>query len=214
MTSFETYVWETVKPFTWLSQERIRNNIQSINEVVEKNIPGDILEIGVYKGGSIMSMLMALNNNGEKRHVHLYDTFEGMTAATEHDVVAHDGIHYDDAVKQMPEYACIASLNVVKRNVSKIRYSSDYIHYHMGDIMKTTEFPRSIAMLRLDTDFYDSTKFELDNFYPLVSSGGIVIIDDYGHWKGSRNATDEFLAGKPNIILHKIDYTGVYFYKP
>jgi predicted O-methyltransferase YrrM len=214
MTSFESYVWETVNPFTFLSRERIRNNIQSINEVIEKNIPGDILEIGVYKGGSVMSMLMALNNNGEKRHVHLYDTFEGMTAATEHDVVAHDGIHYDDAVKQMPEYACIASLNFVKRNVSKIRYSPDYIHYHVGDIMKTTEFPTSIAMLRLDTDFYDSTKFELDNFYPLVSSGGIVIIDDYGHWKGAKKATDEFLADKPKIVLHKIDYTGVYFYKP
>jgi predicted O-methyltransferase YrrM len=214
MTSFETYVWETVKPFTWLSQERIFNNIQCINEVVEKNIPGDILEIGVYKGGSIMSMLMALNNNGEKRHVHLYDTFEGMTAATEHDVAANGGIHYDDAVKIIPEYACIASLDMVKSNVAKIRYSPDYIHYHVGDIIKTIEFPKSIAMLRLDTDFYDSTKFELDNFYPLVSSGGIVIIDDYGHWKGSRKATDEFLADKPNIILHKIDYTGVYFYKP
>ena len=159
-------------------------------------------------------MLMTLNANGEKRHVRLYDTFEGMTPATEHDVQLYNEAHYNIVVKHIPDIACDVSLDTVKTNVGKISYWSDYIHYHVGDIMKTTEFPKAIALLRLDTDFYDSTKFELDNFYPFVSSGGIIIIDDYGHWRGARKATDEFLADKPDIKLIPIDYTGVYFYKP
>jgi len=214
VNKFNNYVWNLVQPYTWLSPERINNNIQCVNEVLKNKIPGDIIEIGVCKGGSIMSMLMTLNANGEKRHVRLYDTFEGMTPATEHDVQLYNEAHYNIVVKHIPDIACDVSLDTVKTNVGKISYWSDYIHYHVGDIMKTTEFPKAIALLRLDTDFYDSTKFELDNFYPFVSSGGIIIIDDYGHWRGARKATDEFLADKPDIKLIPIDYTGVYFYKP
>jgi hypothetical protein len=214
MIHFINYVWETTKPYTLLSADRVINNIHSINEVIHKNIPGDIVEIGVWKGGSVMSMLMALNNNGERRHVHLYDTFEGMTPPTEYDILTNHNVHYDVVIETEPRHKCKVELESVKQNVSSVRYPPYYIHYHVGDIMKTTEYPLAIALLRLDTDFYDSTKFELEHFYPLVSSGGIIIIDDYGFWKGSRKATDEFLIDKPNIVLNKIDNTGVWFYKP
>ena len=207
-------IFNTVSSFTLLSKERIYNNINSVQEILDKDIPGDIIEIGVYKGGSIMSMIMTLNNNHKLRHVRLYDTFQGMTNATEHDVITHTGIHYDTEVKYNSWYACISHLPDVQNNVKTIPFPEEYIHYHVGDIMKTTEFPESIALLRLDTDFYDSTKFELEHFYPLVSKGGIIIIDDYGHWSGSKKATDEFLMDKPEIKLINIDYTGVYFYKP
>ena len=214
MMHFENYVWETIKPYTLLSSERVINNIHSINDLCGKNIPGDIVEIGVWKGGSVMSMLMALNNNGERRHVHLYDTFQGMTPPTEYDILTKHNVHYDIVIATEPKHKCIVEIDSVKQNISNIRYPPYYIHYHVGDIMKTTEYPLSIALLRLDTDFYDSTKFELEHFYPLVSSGGIIIIDDYGFWKGARKATDEFLIDKSNIVLNKIDDTGVWFYKP
>ena len=71
-----------------------------------------------------------------------------------------------------------------------------------------------IAILRLDGDWYESTKVCLDNLYDKVASGGYIIIDDYGHWEGAKKATDEFLAKKgikPDLV--KIDYTGVYFIK-
>lgn len=214
MDSFTKYVWSIVQPYTLLSEQRIQNNIQSVDEIVKKNIPGDIVEIGVYKGGSVLSMLLALNCLTAVRPVRLYDTFTGLTAATEHDVELGSGKHFNVRVKETPWFQCIADIEAVKKTMLIAPYPSDSIHYHVGDIMKCTEFPEQIALLRLDTDFYDSTKYELEHFYPRVSSGGIVIIDDYGFWKGSRKATDEFLKEHPDIRLLPIDSTGVYFYKP
>jgi hypothetical protein len=214
MSSLINTIWNTVKSNTLMSKERIANNIQCIQEVIDRNISGDILEIGVYKGGSIMSMLLALNQRQAIRNVHLYDTFTGLTPATEYDVEAFSGKHFNQRMKEVPWFKCEAGLQEVQTNIRTIPYPEEYLHYHVGDIMKCTEFPDKIALLRLDTDFYDSTKFELENFYPHVSSGGIVIVDDYGHWKGSRKAVDDFLVNKPEITLIPIDYTGVYFYKP
>jgi hypothetical protein len=118
-------------------------------------------------------------------------------------------------MKCSKDVMCIASLEEVKNNInSNINISSDRITYVVGDILKNSVFPESIAVLRLDTDFYDSTVYELTHFYNLVSPGGYVIIDDYGHWKGCRKAVDEFLQKHPEIKLQTIDYTGVYFIKP
>jgi O-methyltransferase len=100
----------------------------------------------------------------------------------------------------------------VQRNISS--HTSIVPNYHVGDIVETIKVPSPIAVLRLDTDWYESTKFELETFYPHVSPGGYVIIDDYGHWKGCKQAVDEFLALNPGITLTTIDYTGRYFIKP
>lgn len=109
---------------------------------------------------------------------------------------------------------CISHLDEVKTNIeNNIHIPKNNIHYIVGDITKTQTFPDKIAILRLDTDFYESTSFELAHFYEKVSSGGYIIIDDYGHWKGCRKAVDEFLIKHPEIKLHIIDYTGVYFIK-
>jgi hypothetical protein len=69
--------------------------------------------------------------------------------------------------------------------------------------------PPALALLRLDTDWYESTRHELEHLYPRLSAGGVLIIDDYGHWKGSRRATDEFIAATPDFgLLSRIDGTG------
>jgi len=93
------------------------------------------------------------------------------------------------------------------------------INYHKGDICKTEFIPDAISVLRLDTDWYESTKFELDHFYDKVSSGGLIIIDDYGWWKGCKKAVDEFLDSRnanqdKKINIQPIDMEGVYIVKP
>jgi hypothetical protein len=201
------------RAYSMISTERFMNNINAVSHVENKNVDGDVVEIGVWKGGSILSMIMKYEEYGKKdRTFHLYDTFEGMTEPT---AVDRD-IHNSDAKALLvtrPFIRCISSLEEVKSNIAKnTKYPN--IEYHVGDICKNTYYPEKIAILRLDTDWYESTKFELDNFYNLVTEGGVVIIDDYGHWKGCRKAVDEFLLVHPEIKLIPVDYTGVYFIKP
>jgi choline dehydrogenase-like flavoprotein len=106
----------------------------------------------------------------------------------------------------------VGHLNEVQQNIQT--HTCIIPKYHIGDILKNEYYPEKIAVLRLDTDWYESTRFELDNFYDKVVPGGYVIIDDYGHWKGCKQAVDEFLATRPEITLTGIDYTGVFFRKP
>jgi hypothetical protein len=206
---------EICKKYSMISEERFKNNINSVKTVQKKNILGDIVEIGVWKGGSILSMILEYEKYQENnRTFHLYDTFSGMTDPTIHDkdlwnndaslLLNYDGIK--DVVK------AAADLDEVKSNIcNHTKYEK--IQYHQGDILKNKYYPEKIAILRLDTDWYESTKYELDNFYDKVSLGGIVIIDDYGHWKGCKQAVDEFLANHPKIKIKKTDYTGIWFTK-
>jgi len=185
-----------------------------VRSVNIKDIEGDIVEIGVYKGGSMLAMMIANEEMGRiDRHYHLYDTFEGMTAATpaDKDCVGRDATQL---MEENKDIRCIASLAGVQDLIhNNTRIAKERIHYHIGDICKTHVFPGKIAVLRLDTDWYESTKFELDNFYDKVVPGGIVIIDDYGHWHGCKKAVDEFLI-RHVVTLQRIDYTGVFFTKP
>ncbi len=74
--------------------------------------------------------------------------------------------------------------------------------------------PEKISILRLDTDWYESTKHELNNLFPRLVSGGILIIDDYGHFQGSKKAVDEYFEeNKISSFLFRIDYTGRLFVK-
>ena len=85
------------------------------------------------------------------------------------------------------------------------------IIYVKGLVEKTLDgnFPEKISLLRLDTDFYESTKKELEILFPKLQSGGIIIIDDYGHWKGCKKAVDEYFVNKKNIFFQQIDYSGL-----
>ena len=164
------------QPFSCLSEERLINNIQSVHNVHIKNIVGDIVEIGVYRGGSMLAMILANESLCRtERHYHLYDTYEGMTPATE----ADKDYNGSDASWQMEvnyDVRCIASLQDVKNVIhSNTSVARERIHYHVGDICKTHVYPGKIAVLRLDTDWYESTKFELDNFYDKVVPGGIIM---------------------------------------
>ena len=117
-------------------------------------------------------------------------------------------------MEQNEDVKCISTLDEVQKNISQNISGANPIEYHVGDILQNTVYPEKIAILRLDTDWYESTAFELANFYDRVVPGGAVIIDDYGHWMGCKRAVDEFLVAHPEIELIKIDYTGVYWLKP
>ena len=210
-----------VQPYTRTSPERIVAVVEAVRYITRRRIPGAVVECGVWRGGSVMAAAKALLALGAaERDLYLFDTFEGMSAPTDRDV---------DYVGQRAErelarssrtgdgYWCYASLEDVQQSVGTVGYPESRVHYVRGKVEDTIpgQAPAEIALLRLDTDWYESTKHELQHLYPRLAPGGVLIIDDYGHWKGARQATDEFIAATPDFgMLTRIDYTGRLTIKP
>ena len=207
-------VIETVKPFTMTSNERLIALISAIRFVVRNQIPGAIAECGVWKGGSMMAAAMTLIGEADTtREIYLYDTFEGMSEPGEYDKTI-DGVPASSHLAGTPKGEgawCYSSLDEVRNNLASTGYPDDKIHFIKGkveDTLPDRNLP-ALAILRLDTDWYESTRHELEHLFPLLVPGGFLIIDDYGHWQGARKAVDEFLAGSaPKYFLHRIDSTG------
>jgi O-methyltransferase len=194
-----------VKGFTLTSPERIAGLCEAVKYILVNNIPGDIVECGVWKGGSMMAVartLLQLKDNS--RHLYLFDTFEGMTTPTNVDVDI-----MGMSPKQYPELQI--SIDYVRQSLSLVGYDDNKIHFVKGRVEETLpeQAPDIISLLRLDTDWYESTRHEMEHLFPRLSVGGVIIIDDYGHWQGARQAVDEYLkANKIKMLLNRIDYTG------
>ena len=210
-----------VQPYTLTSPERIFAVIEATKYVARRRIPGAIVECGVWRGGSMMTVARTLQLVGDtNRELYLFDTFEGMSAPTNLDVDLA-GQRADTLLATTDRQAhgawvCV-SLEDVQRSVGSIGYPPSRIHYVPGKVEDTipANAPDQIALLRLDTDWYESTRHELEHLYPRLASGGVIIIDDYGHWKGARQATDEFIAATADFgLLTRIDYTGRLAIKP
>jgi O-methyltransferase len=208
-------ILKRVAPYTMTSVERQIALVQAARHVVRGGVPGCFVECGVWRGGS--SMLAALTFAGEgdaERDLYLYDTFEGMTPPTDDDRTADGTLaqtHLANTARGTGVWCC-ADLDDVKANLATTGYPPDRLHYIQGPVEETIPAqlpPAPIALLRLDTDWYESTRHELEHLFPLVADGGAIIIDDYGHWEGARKAVDEYLAALPRrYFLHRIDYTG------
>ena len=221
-TDADVATYERVRSFTMTSAERLWALIRSVRYVVENDIDGDFVECGVWRGGSSMAMAMTLEALAADRRLWLYDTFEGMTPPSNLDVEAGSGKSATRPLSRTKKAEgnnvwCIASLEDVKANMAATGYPQDQVEFRAGDVAQTLtdDPPERIALLRLDTDWYDSTKAELAVLYPRLASGGVCIVDDYGHWEGARRAVDEYLAShqvKP--LMHRIDNTGRVFLKP
>ncbi|GAA4904108.1 TylF/MycF/NovP-related O-methyltransferase [Mucilaginibacter defluvii] len=208
--------YKKVKPYTLTTPERIAALCNAVNYITENNIEGDIVECGVWRGGSSMAAIDTLVNNKDlSRNIYLYDTFEGMSAPTEDDKVlsgtsALELMNTSD--KEDPTSVwCYSTIEEVQNNVRMLDYPDEKIFYIKGKVEDTipATLPGKIAILRLDTDFYESTRHELHYLYPLLVQGGVLIIDDYGHWEGARKAVDEYIKQhKLPVLLNRIDYTG------
>ena len=107
---------------------------------------------------------------------------------------------------------CYSGIDEVKSHLQSTGYPIEMIHFVKGKVEDSIPgiMPENpIALLRLDTDWYESTKHEMDHLYPHLVQKGILIIDDYGHWQGARKAIDEYLSEhKIAMLLNTIDYTG------
>lgn len=214
VTEEEKEIYRKVQPYTMTSVERVVTLFRAVTCVIDNRIVGDFVECGVWRGGSMMAVAYALKGRGETgRELFLYDTFMGMSSPSDRDV-RYDGEAASDllaaATKDTPIWAC-ASLDDVTTNLASTGYPMENVHFIQGKVEDTIpqEAPASICLLRLDTDWYESTKHELIHLYPRLAKHGVLIIDDYGHWQGVKEATDEFFGpSKPTPFLHRIDYTG------
>jgi O-methyltransferase len=213
-STIDTY--NLVKQYTMTTPERIASLCTAVNYLVKNNIQGDFVECGVWRGGSTMAAIDTLMKAGDtNRKVYLYDTFEGMSEPTEHDKVI-TGTDANELLKSSDRddptsVWCYSALEEVQKNVGTLKYPAELVHYVKGKVEETipSTIPAKIALLRLDTDWYESTAHELKYLYPLLVPGGVIIIDDYGHWEGARKAVDEYIAdNKLPLLLNRIDYTG------
>jgi hypothetical protein len=205
---------QSVRPFTMVSLDGLIALISAVRYIVRCGISGDIVECGVWRGGSMMAAaLTLLAEKDMSRHLYLYDTFEGMPEPTSVDK-SFDGtlakLQLDRAQKGAGIW-CYCGLDEVKVNLSSTGYPPAQIHFIKGKVEETIpgNVPGLLGLLRLDTDWYESTKHELQYLFPLINKNGIMLIDDYGYWKGAKLAVDEYFANQERqYYLHRIDYTG------
>lgn len=208
------HLYDQCRAYTMTSPERLFSLYQAVNYVIDNNIPGDFIECGVWKGGSSMMMALTLLNRGVKdRSIYMYDTYEGMSEPTDMDksFTGADASELlsKENISDPASIWCYSSLEEVKKNISQTSYPADKIIFVKGKVEDTlaSNKPVKVAILRLDTDWYESTKKELEELYPLLAERGVLIIDDFGHWEGAKKAVLEYFeASKP--LLHRIDNTG------
>lgn len=204
---------------TLTSPERVAALCAAVRHVVEAGVPGALVECGVWRGGSVLAILRTLLSlQATDRDVYLFDTFDSMPAPGELDVdlvgVSAASYHaqFDAGMDYDPAYDYLP-FETVRRLLLASGYPEDRLHFIVGLVEDTVprHAPPEVALLRLDTDYYASTRHELEHLAPRLAPGGVLIVDDYGHWLGSRQATDEYLAARRaagvHLYLHRVDYS-------
>ena len=207
------------KEFSMTGEKRMYLLTQAILNVSNNNLEGDFVECGIWKGGNILLYNLLNEYYNLKKQIFAYDTFDGMSSPQKNDIT-----HLGTSAQKLMSISekkdgennvhCMASLNIVKKNI--LKYSDlNNIKFIEGKVEKTLLYeenlPKKISILRLDTDFYSSTKIELEILYPRLVSGGICIIDDYGYWRVARQAVDEYFGNQK--WLHVVDSTCRYLIK-
>jgi len=199
---------ERIRPFTLTPEDRVAALIGAVDYLVDRQVPGAFVECGLWKGGSLMTCALRLLARGTTdREIVGFDTFEGGTDPTAEDVDYMGVTHQPQGPDALLPVG--AGLEDVRARLHSTGYPSERIRLEKGDVLKTVPAgaPEQIALLRLDTDWYESTRHELEQLYPRLAPGGVLLIDDYGHYQGARKATDEYFAGGERIFLQRIDYT-------
>lgn len=197
----EIFKYVKEKKLTMISDRRMIENIQIAKFISLNNIKGDFVECGVWRGGSALLVKMIFESYNNNSKVWLFDTFKGMTKPTNQDIDIN-GNPAIDFYKQNDNFDfnqwCYASIEEVKYNFKVSGVKIENCNFIEGDVLDTipkviTQL-KNICFLRLDTDWYQSTKLELEYLYPKIIKNGFLVIDDYGYWKGSKKATDEYFT--------------------
>lgn len=213
------FFMNTCSKYTMTSRSRQWALIQSVEWIASNDIEGDIVECGVWKGGNLILCGMMLKNLNLNRLIWGYDTFTGMSEPTEHD--------YSVYSRKLANFSLVKSKWLENRKVQRNDWNyaareevannfsrevgTDNLKLIRGKVEDTLlledNIPEKISILRLDTDWYESTKMELEILFPRLEKAGVLIIDDYGHFAGSRKAVDEFFEQQGFVWLHRVDYT-------
>jgi O-methyltransferase len=216
-------LYQRCQPFTMTSIERMYALYKSIQYIAQNKIQGDFVECGVWRGGSSMMIALSLLKFGlTDRKIYLYDTYEGMSEPTEADKdfkgeTANTLLKASVKDKENSVW-CLAGIDDVRQNMRFTQYPTELVHFIKGKVedMLPQQSPAApLALLRLDTDWYESTRHELIHLYPLLQGQGVLILDDYGYWQGAKKAVDEYFEVHPPLpLLNRIDGTGRLAIKP
>lgn len=215
LDDFAHSVIATVRPYTLTSDERVAALTASIEYLVRAGVPGAIVECGVWRGGSLMAAGLALKRLGVlDRDLYGFDTFTGMTEPTEVDIDYEGNPAGPIEPVDDPDLQRM-NMRAVTAAVDRSGYPTERLTLVPGRVEDTlpAQAPEAIALLRLDTDWYESTRHELEHLYPRLAKGGILIVDDYGQFQGARKAVTEYFASQP-VFISRIDYTGRLVVKP
>ena len=230
MTDIHKKIIRESEKYSMTGRIRMSLLIKCIEHIHKNNIEGDIVECGVWKGGNLICAQSYLNHLNLKKTIFGFDTFDGMTKPSKIDIQEVQSKNNDknnlgsslrkrlasETMRVTDKYSnegkniwAYSSINEV-RNIIKEKVPYNNIKLIKGSVEETLlvkdNIPEKISLLRLDTDFYESTKIELEVLYPKLVKGGFLIIDDYGHWKGSRKAVDDYF-NKVVPFIHFVDET-------
>jgi hypothetical protein len=198
------------------SENNLATTALACKYILESNIEGDFMECGVWRGGHSIIAASLLKNSDKK--IYLLDTYSGMAKPDARDIRITDGQSAEAIFEARRIGAdssdwCLASLEEVKQNIKNFGLD-DMIHKNQTifitgkaeDVLidPATNLPKKISCLRLDTDWYKSTKVELEILWPRITLGGVLIIDDYGHWDGCMRAVNEYFDGA-RLFMAPID---------
>ena len=210
-------LYERVKQFSMTSLERLYAMYKATEYVCKGGIPGSIVECGVWRGGSMMMAALTLQALGDtSRRLLLFDTVEGLPKPNPtEDVDLWGHCAYNEWTRrrltdESSDWAH-ASIEEVRENLGSTGYPPEKLEFIKGMVQNTLPrtSPETIALLRLDTDWYESTVCELNHLYPHLSDGGVLIVDDYGHMRGQRKAVDEYFSSHNEVVLlNRVDYSG------
>ena len=196
---------------TMVGRARLDNVLDCTARALVDGVPGDLVECGVWRGGTAIFLRAILAAFGDpERRVWACDSFEGLPEA--------DADRYPmDVPMQLHTYKQLAvGIDEVKANFARydlLDERVDFVHGWFRDTLPTLAVER-IAVLRLDGDMYESTIDALTNLEPKVSPGGFVIIDDYGGIEACAEAVDDYRASAGiRALIHKVDWTGVWWRK-
>ena len=220
VTDADREILDRCAPLSLIGPARMLSLIDAVRHCARRGLPGALAECGVWKGGAVLAMLLTLQQEGvTDRDVYLFDTFEGMTEPSPEDTSAFEapaletwraaGAAGRRAWEEFFDPATFGE-DQVRETLETSGYPPERLHLVRGRVEDTIpgRAPEELALLRLDTDWYESTRHELVHLWPRLVDGGVLIVDDYGHWDGARRAVEEYFAGRDAPLLHRVDYTG------